>query len=144
MVRNLSELYGWMCEQNPEVPVFDGRIADGRYPIALAAFVTSSSWDEWKKHAVYALHGKIYLKRLQSAKPTMRPETYRDHFAGASMHRANGYAHMASAAVFARSSRSSRAAESCSASAAAWASAVQPSKVLRQVMQAGVGLRCTL
>ena len=99
VVRNLGDLYAWMRAQNPEMPYFDNRIASGQYPTALAAFVTSSSWDAWKKHAVYALHGELYLQRLQSAKSMMRPETYRDNFAGASMHKANGYAHMARAAA---------------------------------------------
>lgn len=94
VVRNLTELYEWMNSQNPEAPHFDDRIATGRYPIALAAFVTSCRWEEWKKHAVYALHGEIYLSRLRSAKATMPPDKYRDHFAGASMHRANGLMHM--------------------------------------------------
>ena len=98
VVRDLCELYEWMRAQNPEMPYFDNRIASGQYPTALAAFVTSSSWDAWMKHAVYALHGEMYLQRLQCAKSMMRPETYRDHVAGASMHRANGYAHMARAA----------------------------------------------
>jgi hypothetical protein len=44
---------------------------------------------------VYALHGEIYLQRLASAKAAMQPDAYRDHVAGASMHKANGYAHMA-------------------------------------------------
>merc|ERR1719503_87737 len=83
-----------MNSQNPETPRFDDCIATGRYPIALAAFVTSCRWEEWKKHAVYALHGEIYLSRLRNAKATMPPDKYRDHFAGASMHRANGLMHM--------------------------------------------------
>ena len=99
VVRNLGELYEWMCAQNPETPYFDNRIAAGQYPTALAAFVTSSRWDAWKKHAVYALHGEVYLRRLQSAKTMMPPESFRDHVAGASMHKANGYAHMARAAA---------------------------------------------
>ena len=98
VVRNLGELYDWMNVQNPEMPYFDTRIAVGQYPISLAAFVTSCTWEPWKKHAVYALHGELYLQRLKTAKSMMRPETYRDHFAGASMHKANGYAHMARAA----------------------------------------------
>merc|ERR1711865_411342 len=59
-----------------------------------AAFVTSCSWDKWKVHAVYALHGEVYLARLKTAKPTMDQKSYRDNFAGASMHRANGLMHM--------------------------------------------------
>jgi hypothetical protein len=98
VVRNLGELFDWMSVQNPEMPYFDTRIAVGQYPISLAAFVTSCTWEPWKKHAVYALHGEMYLQRLKSAKSMMRPETYRDHVAGASMHKANGYAHMARAA----------------------------------------------
>ena len=98
VVRNLGELYDWMSIQNPEMPYFDTRIAVGTYPTSLAAFVTSCTWDAWKKHAVYALHGEMYLHRLKKAKSVMRPETYRDHVAGASMHKANGYAHMARAA----------------------------------------------
>jgi hypothetical protein len=95
VVRNLAELYDWMISQNPETPHFDNRIATGRYPIGLAAFVTSCRWEEWKKHAVYALHGEVYLSRLRIAKPTMPSDQYRDNFAGASMHRANGLMHMA-------------------------------------------------
>lgn len=95
IVRNLPELYDWMKSQNPERPHFDNKIATGRYPIALAAFVTSCRWEEWKKHAVYALHGEVYLSLLRSAKPTMPADQYRDNFAGASMHRANGFMHMA-------------------------------------------------
>jgi len=45
-------------------------------------------------HAVYALHGDIYLARLKAAKSTMEQKSYRDHVAGASMHRANGQMHM--------------------------------------------------
>jgi len=95
VVRNLAELYDWMVVQNPEVPYFDTRIAAGRYPVALAAFVTSCHWEPWKKHAVYALHGEVYLSRLQSAKSIMPPDQYRDNLAGALMHRANGSSHMA-------------------------------------------------
>lgn len=95
VVRNLGELYEWMLAQNPEMPFFDTRIATGQYPMSLAAFVTSCSWEAWKKHAVYALHGEIYLKRLHVAKSMMQPDTYRDNVAGANMHKANGYAHMA-------------------------------------------------
>lgn len=95
VVRNLSELYDWILSQNPETPYFDTRIAVGQYPLALAAFVTSCNWEPWKRHAVYALHGEVYLSRLRNAKPMMPAEQYRDHFAGASMHRANGFAHMA-------------------------------------------------
>ena len=98
LVRNLDELYDWMRAQNPELPYFDTRIAVGQYPISLAAFVTSCKWEPWKRHAVYAPHGELYLHRLKGAKSMMRPETYRDHFAGASVHKANGYAHMARAA----------------------------------------------
>ena len=94
-MRDLAELYAWMLDQNPETPFFDNSIASGSYPLALAAFVTSCSWEDWKKHAVYALHGEIYLKRLEAAKALMPPTAYRDHFAGASMHKANGYCHMA-------------------------------------------------
>ena len=98
VVRNLTELHAWMVEQNPQTPYFDNHIASGHYPVALAAFVTSCSWEDWKKHAVYALHGEIYLQRLAAAKALMPPDAYRDHVAGASMHKANGYCHMASCA----------------------------------------------
>lgn len=91
---NLDELYQWMLAQNPEMPFFDKRIAVGAYPAALAAFVTSLSWEKWKAHAVYALHGEVYLARLKTAKPTMDQNSYRDNIAGASMHRANGLMHM--------------------------------------------------
>lgn len=94
LVADLPGLYQWMLEQNPELPFFDHNIADGAYPAALAAFVTSSGWEQWKLHAVYAMHGEIYLARLKSAKSEMDQKTYRDHFAGASMHRANGCTHM--------------------------------------------------
>lgn len=97
-VANLNELYRWMLELNPEMPFFDTRIAVGAYPAALAAFVTSCPWDEWKRHAVYALHGDIYLARLKAAKSMMDQKSYRDNFAGASMHRANGLMHMARSA----------------------------------------------
>jgi len=94
-VATIDELYRWMLEQNPEMPFFDAGISVGKYPATLAAFVTHCSWNAWEKHAVYALHGEIYLLRLKSSKPLMSSEQYRDHFAGASMHRANGFAHMA-------------------------------------------------
>lgn len=45
-------------------------------------------------HSVYAMHGEVYLARLKTAKPQMEQKSYRDHFAGASMHRANGSMHM--------------------------------------------------
>jgi len=93
-VSNLSELYQWMLGQNPDKPSFDTRISVGAYPAALAAFVTSCSWQKWKLHAVYALHGDIYLARLKTAKSTMDQKSYRDNMAGASMHRANGLMHM--------------------------------------------------
>ena len=93
-VSNLRDLYQWMLDQNPELPFFDVKISAGAYPAALAAFVASSSWEHWKMHAVYAMHGEIYLARLRTAKPEMDQKSYRDHFAGASMHRANGCAHM--------------------------------------------------
>ena len=95
VVRNLAELRDWMVEQNPPAPFFDQRIASGRYPESLAAFVTSCSWEPWRKHAVYAMHGEIYLQRLAAGKAMMQTEAYRDNFAGASMHKANGYLHMA-------------------------------------------------
>ena len=93
-VKNLSELYSWMLEQNPEMPFFDTKIATGPYPHALAAFATSCPWEQWKVHAVFALHGDLYLNRLKVTKLTTDDKTYRDHFAGASMHRANGLMHM--------------------------------------------------
>lgn len=98
LVRNLDELYAWMLDQNPETPFFLASIATGKYPTSLAAFVTSCSWEDWKKHAVYAMHGEIYLQRLEAVKSVTPGDIYRDHMAGASMHRANGYAHMARAA----------------------------------------------
>lgn len=93
-VRDLGELYQWMSDQNPEMPFWDNRIADGAYPAALAAFVASSCWEPWQMHAVYVMHGEIYLARLKAAKSQMDHKSYRDHFAGASMHRANGLTHM--------------------------------------------------
>jgi len=99
LVADLPGLYQWMLDQNPELPFFDHNIADGAYPAGLAAFVTSSGWEPWKLHAVYAMHGEIYLARLKSAKSEMDQKTYRDHFAGASMHRANGCIHMARCAA---------------------------------------------
>lgn len=93
-VASVEELYAWMLEQNPEIPFFDTKIAAGSYPEALAAFIVHCNWDPWLKHAVYALHGEIYLKRLKCCKPMMSSDQYRDHLAGASMHRANGFAHM--------------------------------------------------
>lgn len=93
---SLQELYEWMCDINPEMPFFDARIAVGAYPEGLAAFVTSCTWEKWQVHAVWALHGDIYLSRLKEAKKTgMDPKEYRDHVAGASNHRANGLMHMA-------------------------------------------------
>jgi hypothetical protein len=94
-VANIQELYQWMLDVNPEMPFFDTRIAVGSFPAALAAFVAHCTWEPWKVHAVYAMHGEIYLSRLKTAKPMMDQKTYRDHFAGASMHRANGLIHMA-------------------------------------------------
>lgn len=93
-MKDLDGLYLWMLEQNPEVPYFDTRISVGSYPAALAAFVTACPWDEWKVHAVYALHGEVYLARLKTAKPFMDQKSYRDNVAGASNHRANGCIHM--------------------------------------------------
>jgi len=98
-VSNLTDLYEWMVERNPESPFFDTRIAVGNYPEALAAFSTSCGWDRWKVHAVYALHGDLYLMRVKSAKPIMDQKSHRDNFAGASMHRANGLMHMVRCAV---------------------------------------------
>jgi hypothetical protein len=93
-VANPEELYQWMLNENPEMPFFDTRIAVGAYPAALAAFVAHCTWEKWQVHAVYAMHGEIYLARLKTAKPMMDQKSYRDHFAGASMHRANGLIHM--------------------------------------------------
>merc|ERR1719446_1607033 len=85
-----------MLSQNPEKLVFDVKISTGSYPAALAAFVASidRNWAQWRQHAVYGMHGEIYLARLRIAKATLDPKMYRDHFAGASMHRANGCVHM--------------------------------------------------
>jgi hypothetical protein len=83
-----------MLEQHLEMPLFDKRIAEGAYPKNLAAFVDCCMWHMWKRHAVYALHGDLYLSRLRTAKPSMDQKAYRDHVAGASMHRANGLMHM--------------------------------------------------
>lgn len=91
---NLHDLYSWMLSQNPETPLFDTKISQGAYPAALAAFVASNCWEPWKMHAVYAMHGEIYLARLKTAKSEMEQKSYRDHVAGASMHRANGQMHM--------------------------------------------------
>lgn len=93
-VSNLRELYQWMIGQCPELPFFDTKISAGAYPSALAAFVASCCWVHWKMHAVWAMHGEIYLARLKTVKPEMDQKSYRDHFAGASMHRANGLTHM--------------------------------------------------
>merc|ERR1719240_965711 len=93
-VSDLRDLYLWMLSENPDTPAFDSKISQGVYPAALAAFVASNCWEPWKMHAVYAMHGEIYLARLKTAKPTMDQKSYRDHFAGASMHRANGQMHM--------------------------------------------------
>jgi len=93
-VADLFELYQWMKEQNPESPTFDSRISVGTYPAALAAFVTACSWSAWMVHAVYALHGDLYLARVRQAKSNMDQKSYRDNTAGASMHRANGLTHM--------------------------------------------------
>lgn len=90
-----------MLSQNPEMPFFDTKISQGAYPAALAAFVASNCWESWKMHAVYAMHGEIYLARLKTAKSEMEQKSYRDHFAGASMHRANGLMHMARCAAVA-------------------------------------------
>merc|ERR1712070_1370037 len=40
------------------------------------------------------MHGEVYLARLKTAKSEMEQKSYRDHVAGASMHRANGQMHM--------------------------------------------------
>jgi len=98
-VANLSELHLWMLEQNPDSGFFDTRISVGSYPAALAAFVTSCCWDKWKVHAVWALHGDLYLTRLKTAKPYMEKNTYRDNLAGASNHRAVGLIHMVRCAL---------------------------------------------
>ena len=94
LVRDLKELHRWMVTQNPEMPFFDTKISEGVYPACLAAFVASNCWEPWKMHSVYAMHGEVYLARLKTAKPQMEQKSYRDHFAGASMHRANGAMHM--------------------------------------------------
>lgn len=94
LVADLCELYSWMQSKNPEMSFFDAHIATGAYPASLAAFVTACPWEQWKKHAVYALHGEIYLARLNKAHAMMEEKVFRDHFAGASMHRANGLMHM--------------------------------------------------
>jgi hypothetical protein len=93
-MRNLNELYQWMVRLNPETPSFDDKISEGAYPACLAAFVASNCWEPWKMHAVYTLHGEVYLANLKAAKSQMDQKSYRDHFAGASMHRANGAMHM--------------------------------------------------
>jgi len=98
-VSDLHEMYLWMLSQNPEMPFFDTNISQGAYPAALAAFVASNCWEPWQMHAVYAMHGEIYLSRLKTSKSEMDQKSYRDHFAGASMHRANGLMHMARCAA---------------------------------------------
>jgi len=94
-IRNLNELHSWMNEQFPDVPFFDATIGEGEYPKSLAAFLVSCDWLEWKKHAIWTLHGDLYIKRLQTTKDGMPEDMFRDHLAGALMHRANGLTHMA-------------------------------------------------
>merc|ERR1712137_190601 len=74
---------------------FDATIGEGAYPKSLGAFLVSCDWLEWKKHAIWTLHGDLYIKRLQSTKDGMPEGMFRDHLAGALMHRANGLTHMA-------------------------------------------------
>jgi len=95
LVRSPAELWVWMQHVNPEVPFFRFELASGEYPAALAAFVVSSRWPEWEKHSVWVLHGELFTLRLGVAKGSMSDDQYRDHYAGALMHRANGLTHMA-------------------------------------------------
>jgi len=94
-VRSLNELHVWMVKKFPETPFFDAAIAEGAYPNALAAFFVSCGWVEWEKHAIWALHGEVYISRLKHAKDSLSEDVHRDHMAGALMHRANGLTHMA-------------------------------------------------
>lgn len=93
-ITDLLVLWRWMEEKFPEAPFFDAAIATGDYPISLAAFVLSCGWKEWQKHAVWALHGELFVNRLKSSKDGTPEEMYRDNLAGALMHKANGLMHM--------------------------------------------------
>jgi len=85
-----------MVKRFPESRAFNPRIAEGDHPANLAAFVLSlTKWLEWRKHAVWALHGEVFIAHLKSAKESLAEEKYQDNYAGALMHRANGMAHMA-------------------------------------------------
>lgn len=92
-VRNLKDLWEWMQEKIPETPEFSLKLAGGKHPEGLAAFVVASVWDEWKKHAVWALHGELYMRRLQFSRAALKPDQYQNNLAGALMHRANGFMH---------------------------------------------------
>jgi hypothetical protein len=95
LVRSPTELWSWIQKVNPYVPIFRNKLERAEYPAALAAFVVSSRWKEWEKHSVWVLHGELFISRLGVAKGSMSDEQYRDNYAGALMHRANGLTHMA-------------------------------------------------
>lgn len=95
VVCDLSDVHRFMTTRFPESSVFNHLIADGEYAKSLAAFVVGCTWPEWQKHAVYALHGEVYHCRVFAAKLSISKDKFRDHVAGALMHRANGSAHMA-------------------------------------------------
>lgn len=99
-VTNLQELYAWMYSKRAVTDVgIDSGIAQGRYPKLLAAFVVWCNWLDWQQHAVYVLHGRIYLRKLRAARATMTETKYRDHYAGALAHRAVGLMHVARCAL---------------------------------------------
>lgn len=94
VIQTLFELWTWMQLVNPEVSFFRAELAQGAYPEALAAFVVSSRWIASMKHAVWALHGELFIRRLVVARDSMTDDSYRDNYAGALNHRATGLAHM--------------------------------------------------
>jgi len=95
VVKDLHDVHRFMTTRFPKSPVFNHLIADGDYAKSLAAFVVGCTWPEWQTHAVYALHGEVYHGRVHAAKLSLSQDKFRDHVAGALMHRANGFAHMA-------------------------------------------------
>merc|ERR1712137_1423167 len=100
-VGSLEEFNVFLQRKFPRRPEFNMKIGQGRHPEGLAAFVVAVQWPDWQKHAVWSLHGNLYVDRLNFAKASLPPDKYRDNMAGALMHRANGNAHVAKNAKFA-------------------------------------------
>jgi len=94
-VGSLEEFHAFLQKKFPARPTFNVKLAQGRHPEGLAAFVVAVQWPNWQKHGLWSLHGDLYVDRLDFAKASLPAEKYRDNLAGALMHRANGNAHLA-------------------------------------------------